>query len=362
MNPAAVAHALTRWLTREAVLPISLGLFVLAAAGDYLTGVDVAFTLVYLVPIALATWFRGVQLGALFTGAATLSGTLTELSAADAHHTATAIGWNQGGAFVLYLAFVFLLDALHGYVAEEHRQRSLAISQLRHAERLTVIGTLAAGVAHELGTPLGVIQGSAELLESVELAPARRKQQLRVIRDQVARIAGIVSHLLEFGRRGGEGRTLVDASDIVRKTTALMEPIARKADCTLVLECVEETGGATLNANASEIEQVLANLVLNAVQAMPSGGAVRIGCFTERSARRGGVACLFVEDDGEGIRPEDMPKIFDPFFTTKGVGKGTGLGLSVSYGIVDDHGGRIHVRSEVGKGTRFEVRIPLAAD
>ena len=107
--------------------------------------------------------------------------------------------------------------------------------------------------------------------------------------------------------------------------------------------------------NASEIEQVLANLVINAVHANGGKkGEVRIDCSVDGTA-----ACLVVEDDGAGIAPDDLPKIFDPFFTTKEVGKGTGLGLSVSYGIVEDHGGTISVTSELGKGTRFVVRLPL---
>ena len=115
-----------------------------------------------------------------------------------------------------------------------------------------------------------------------------------------------------------------------------------------------------IEVNASEIEQVISNLVINGLHAMSEGGVLRVRTLRRTAPGRPDHACVVVEDEGTGISPENLPHIFDPFFTTKDVGAGTGLGLSVSYGIVQDHGGTIDVRSEVGKGTRFEVRLPLA--
>jgi signal transduction histidine kinase len=343
------------------VVPIALVLLGATGVGDYLTGVDVAFTLFYLAPLALGTWFRGRRFGLLLSAGAVLAGSLGLVASGDHHVTLLTVLWNDAGAGGVFVTFVVLLDRLHAFLDEERRKHGLAIAQLRHAERLNVIGTLAAGVAHELGTPLSVIAGNAEILDAEGLAPDKRHRASATIVAQVRRMTDIISHLLDFGRRGGGARQVRDLRLLVAKAAKLLEPIALQSQCTIACgDCAED---AKALVNASEIEQVLANLLLNAIQATPSGGTVRVSCEVERSSRtRHGAAsyaCLVVEDEGSGIRPEDLPQIFDPFFTTKGVGKGTGLGLSVSYGIVEDHGGTIHVKSELGRGSRFVVRLPL---
>jgi signal transduction histidine kinase len=169
-----------------------------------------------------------------------------------------------------------------------------------------------------------------------------------------------IRSLLDFSRRGGSGREVTDLGAIVDEVSLLLRATATRAGC-----LIERTGPrdtVMVSVNAREIEQVVTNLIVNATQAMPRGGVVRVGC--ERKAgggRAGEVACIRVEDEGGGIAPADLPRIFDPFFTTKDVGEGTGLGLSVSYGIVHDHGGSIRVESELGRGSRFVVWLPVAA-
>jgi signal transduction histidine kinase len=170
----------------------------------------------------------------------------------------------------------------------------------------------------------------------------------------------IIQHLLEFGRRGGGNRGAADLNAIARAAVDLMSATARKQGVAIQLEASPSPLGARVNA--SEIEQVLSNLLLNAVQASRGGAVVVRTAREERTDAGGGaqvLGAISVEDHGHGIVAADLPRIFDPFFTTKGVGEGTGLGLSVSYGIVRDHGGAIEVDSAVGRGTRFTVLLPL---
>jgi signal transduction histidine kinase len=165
-------------------------------------------------------------------------------------------------------------------------------------------------------------------------------------------MTAIIRHLIDFGREGGRGRALVDLAELATRTARLLAPTASKRSCRLVVE--NSAGPVRVHVNSSEMDQVLTNLILNAVQAMPSGGVVRI--VTRREAELG---CVVVTDEGVGIAEADLSRVFDPFFTTRGVGEGTGLGLSVSYGIVNDHGGHIDVRSDREQGTSFAVRLPL---
>ena len=348
-----VAPGQTQRIVRQNAVVISASLLVATTAGDWATGVDIGFTLLYVFPVALGAWFRGRRVGYAFAVAAFASGVLVSVvSHKERLHPAMVL-WNEGGSLAIFLLIAVLLDRLRDFVAAEQRERALAISQLRHAERLNVIGTLAAGVAHELGNPLNVIMGSAELMVLPTATPERLQNYSKAILRQGTRMTVIISHLLEFGRRGGTARKDTVLGELVDRTIALLQKTAQHERVTLV----HLAHPADLHAmiNASEIEQVLANLVINAVHAANGKkGEVRIGCSVD-----GPEACLVVEDDGAGIAPADLPKIFDPFFTTKEVGKGTGLGLSVSYGIVEDHGGTISVTSQLGKGTRFVVHLPL---
>jgi signal transduction histidine kinase len=355
----------TAWLDRldsRRAVPLAVVLLVAAGVGDFVTGADLAFTLAYALPVVLGSWARGRGLGVALTLGATVAGTFTEIAAHDAHRHLVAIIWNQAGACAIYLLIVWAVTMVRRFVDEERRKRALAVSQLRHAERLNVIGTLAAGVAHELGTPLNIILGNAEILEDEKVSRERVRKAAEAIRQQSKRMTAIISHLLEFGRRGGSSREAADLDELVAHAASLLRSTATRSHCEIVY--ARPSAPVPVDVNASEIEQVLSNLVLNAVQAMPDGGQVRMACTRESARDEQGVettlAQVTVEDEGSGIAPADLPQIFDPFFTTKGVGKGTGLGLSISYGIVQDHGGSIDVASVLGKGTRFTVRLPLA--
>ena len=332
-------------------IPIALAVTIAFGAADYATGVDITFfVFMQVFPIGLGAWFHGRWFGSLLTLIASVFGLATFL---QTHAIGVSTAANVAGTLGTLLLFVWTIGALHTYVQRERNERRLAIEQLRHAERLNVIGALAAGVAHELGTPLNVISGTAEMIEGDELPRAKVRQLCGVIISQTDRINAIVRHLLDFGRSGGESRTVVDLNQIASSAVELLSATARKSDVSLSLT-TRTTPIQTL-ANGPELEQVLSNLILNGTQALPKGGVVRV-----RTSIEEGRACITLEDEGVGIAAGDLQRIFDPFFTTKGIGAGTGLGLSVSHGIVTDHGGTIDVRSTLGSGTTFVVTLPLA--
>jgi signal transduction histidine kinase len=346
-------------VTATNVVPLALAASLLIGVGDFVTGVDVAFTLLYVFPIALGSWFRDRRFGLTLAVLCALISAASEVGWRLSHHGVVKpfrLFWNHGGSLGIFVLCAEVLWRLRAYVEREKLERRSAIEQLRHAERLNVVGKLAAGVAHELGTPLNVIATTAELVDADRAASDMVHASCRVIVDQSERMATIIRQLLDFGRRGGADRAPTDLGALVASTVALLRPLARKREVELSLALPRAPVRASVNA--LEIGQVLSNLVLNAVQAMPKGGRSVVALRVERE-RGIEVAVLSVSDDGTGIRPEDVPKVFDPFFTTKDVGEGTGLGLSVTYGIVADHGGRVNVETDWGHGSVFTVVLPL---
>lgn len=241
-------------------------------------------------------------------------------------------------------------------LARETRARVAAIEQLRHADRLTTIGTLASGVAHELGTPINVIAGRAQMIASGEIA---RDEEVRsaaqVIRSQADRMTRIVRQLLDFARRRAGERTRVDLRELSRTTAALLRPLAEKRRVTI---SAPDGAPAIALADASQLQQALTNLVVNAIHATPPGESVDLDAF---ESQRGDEVGVRVVDRGAGIADDVLPRIFDPFFTTKEVGEGTGLGLFVAHGIVAEHGGRIEVESTCGRGSHFAIVLPRAS-
>jgi signal transduction histidine kinase len=334
------------WLVRH-VTVVSVAAVIAIAWIDHLTGVEITFVVMtYLAPIAAVTWFRSRRHGLVVSALATACAVLFVRP-----HVLDAVG-----ALGMFAAITMLLDALRRHVDRERHQRRLAVEQLRHAERLNVIGTLAAGVAHELGTPLNVISGAAELLD--ERPDDAVREHASLILRQTEKITAIIRHLLDFSRRSGSPVADLDLDQTVARSVDLLATTARKHGIRVVFEA--SAAGQRVRATTRELEQVISNLMLNGIQAMTRGGSLTVATGVEQ---RGDViyGTIAVADEGGGIAEHHLPFIFDPFFTTKGVGEGTGLGLSVSYGIVSDWGGRIEVQSRPGAGATFTVLIPAYA-
>ena len=227
--------------------------------------------------------------------------------------------------------------------------------QIRNSEKLASVGKLAAGVAHEINNPLGGILNCLYNMRKGTLSPSRQEEYLASMEDGLRRVQRIVRQLLDFSQQHNPELALADINQVVNRVLLLTDHLF--IPHRVRLETDLAVGMPELMIDRHMMEQVLMNLVLNAIQAMRNGGVLSIRTTVEEDQ------CLVrVQDSGCGISSSVLPRIFDPFFTTKNEGEGTGLGLSVSLGIVERHGGRIGVESEVGKGTTFTVSIPLSTE
>ena len=226
-------------------------------------------------------------------------------------------------------------------------------SQLQQAEKLAAMGQLVSGVAHEINNPAAIISGFAQTLLLDDLKPEHR-EMAQMIYDEATRIGRITQNLLAFARAGGKERTLVDLNDTLRRTFALRSYHLSTLNVAISLEL--DPTDPKIWANASEVQQLLLNLVINAEQALMTVDTPRT--MTIRSTSTEQEVQFEVADSGPGVAPEIRGRVFDPFFTTKPEGVGTGLGLSICYGIVREHGGRIWLESEPGRGARFLVALP----
>jgi len=186
---------------------------------------------------------------------------------------------------------------------------------------------------------------------------------VRIIVEQTRRMSAIIRQLLDFARRRGARKASYDLRQLVAQTVSMLQPLAEKRGVALAIEAT--TAPASAQVDASQIQQVLTNIVVNAIQSMPKGGTVTISLRPSSAQPPPGAEVtegarfeIAVRDQGDGIAPEVLPHVFEPFFTTKAVGEATGLGLSVAYGIVQEHGGFITVESEPGQGSRFAIHLP----
>src|SRR4030042_2774582 len=225
--------------------------------------------------------------------------------------------------------------------------------QIRHADRLATVGMLAAGVAHELNEPLGNILGFAQLAKKGGGIPASAKQDIEKIETASLYAREIIQKLLVFARQVPPEKRRVGLNEVVKDGLYFFDSRCAKEGIELV--CILSPKLPEIIADPVQLNQVLVNLVVNALQSMPGRG----GKITVQTKARGQEVLLIVEDTGVGISEDVLDKIFVPFFTTKDVGHGTGLGLPVVHGIVTGHGGSINVESKVGQGTRFEIRLPI---
>lgn len=231
-------------------------------------------------------------------------------------------------------------------------ERGRLQEQIRHADRLATIGQLAAGVAHELNEPLGAILGFAQLARQAAGLPDQAASDVDRIIAAALHAREVVRKLMLFARQTPPRKTRVSLNELAEEGLYFLEARCARQGISLIRDLDRDLPRVT--ADRGQMQQVLVNLAVNAVQAMPEGGTLTI--HTRRLAE---YAVLVVEDTGVGMAPEVRRQIFVPFFTTKDVGQGTGLGLSVVHGIVTAHGGSILVESAPGAGSSFEIRLPL---
>jgi signal transduction histidine kinase len=238
-----------------------------------------------------------------------------------------------------------------------------ALQQLRHADRLATVGKLASGVAHEMGTPLNVVRERAKMIAEGDTSESESREYARIIVTATEQTIKTIRQLLQFARRSQVVKAQRDLRALVSETLDLLRPLAGKRG--IVFKLAGATTNLRANVDGGQLQQVITNLIMNAIQATPGGGVVELSISRESAPLPpdlgGGdvtVFCLRVRDAGCGISPEHLPYVFEPFFTTKDVGEGTGLGLAVAYGIIREHGGWIAVESQLGRGTVFSVFLP----
>ncbi len=226
---------------------------------------------------------------------------------------------------------------------------------LQQSEKLSSIGLLAAGVAHEVNTPLTGVSSYTQMLLGMIPETDPKHALLQKMQRQTDRASNIVGNLLNFSRTGNSEEFVeIDVNKLLNDTLQLLEPQLRKSQINIVKTYAKQP--PVIFGSSGKLQQVFTNLILNARDAMFDGGTITLRTVTESV----GIVNIEVSDTGEGIPPENLTKVFDPFFTTKGVGNGTGLGLAVSYGIIQEHAGTIQVQSVQGKGTTFKLEFPTS--
>jgi two-component system NtrC family sensor kinase len=235
--------------------------------------------------------------------------------------------------------------------------------QLLRSERLASLGTLVAGIAHEINNPLGIIAGYAEALLDRARDPVLARvegfhdfpEYLATIHSEIFRCKVILKSLLEFARPSGGTFRAIDINEVIKEVLLLLQHRTSRLKHTLTLDLNRDL--PKIHADAGNLRQLLMNLLLNAIYFTPEGGGIRISTGADDGGS--GRIRLVVSDTGGGIPADRIGKIFDPFFTTKPVGEGTGLGLTICHRIVEEHGGTIEVESEPGKGATFIIRLPV---
>ncbi len=285
----------------------------------------------------------------------------TELSrVSDPHHTLNLYKFRlrnaEDRALIVNLSVVPLIGNENQVIGQlliftDLTERVNLEDQLMQAEKLSSIGLLAAGVAHEVNTPLAVITSNAQLLMRQMDPEDPRTRTLDKIVTQAFRASEIANNLLKFSRVGGGEFSDLDVNRVISESLSLVEPMLKAAKITVSSQLKSLL--PPVYGNAGKLQQVFMNLIMNARDAMPRGGELTISTETENSAVQ-----VEVSDNGVGIPADQLNKIFDPFFTTKGTSRGTGLGLAVTYGIIREHSGAIQVDSVVGRGTTFRLEFP----
>jgi PAS domain S-box-containing protein len=290
-----------------------------------------------------------------------VTGLLTRAGAGVPVEAELSLVTRQAGAIPVQLTLSRILDAAgavlgHVCIARDLREVKRLRESLVQSEKMAAVGTLVAGLSHELNNPLGIILGFAQAQLMRPTLDGTSRTAFECIETHTQRCARLVRTLLDFSRRSGPARERIDVGCMLARVHELASGQAEQGQVRLkIIESPADLPG--LEANVPELESALLNLVGNALDATPPGGTVSIGAHL--SPARDGLE-LFVADTGSGMAPDVRQRIFDPFFTTKPVGQGTGLGLSITRSIVESHGGRIDVETAPGAGTTMRLWFPVA--
>ena len=237
-------------------------------------------------------------------------------------------------------------------LADAYGQLRESFEQLRRADRLTALGELSAGLAHEIKNPLASMKGSLEILAS-DFPPGHEKREfLEIFDKELDRLNGVLSEFLQFARPPRPDRRLCQLNDVMDSLTVLCSKEAAKRGVRIEISCPQDL--PELPLDAGQIQQALLNIVLNGIQAMPSGGCLNIH-VTESAAS----VHVRIRDEGPGITAADRPRIFDPFFTTKD--GGTGLGMAIAHKLIHGHGGEIQLLDQEGPGATFLIVLPIGS-
>jgi signal transduction histidine kinase len=317
----------------------------------------------YYIPILLAAFWFGPWIGLM---TAFLTSAIYVGHIARDWTSFPVYSFNQYAEIVLYhvvaLIIGFLsqrerrqrkkLEHTSAELSEAYEKLRQTFEQLRQSDRLAALGELSAGIAHEIRNPLGSIKGSVEILEE-EIPKSHKKYEfIRIIKEEVARLNLLVAEFLKFARPPKLSIESTSINELIRSTLVLIRKEAEKVKIDILATLQESL--PLLKLDPDQIRQVLLNLMLNAVQAMPKGGSLQIATSLEAA---GECILITVSDTGEGINDKDLERIFDPFFTTRPAG--TGLGLSISHQIVENHGGHLAARRNKTGGMSFIIRLPV---
>ncbi|MGA2260559.1 MAG: ATP-binding protein [Acidobacteriota bacterium] len=318
------------------------------------------FQRLYYLPIVYAAVYFGWVGGLL---AALIAGICYTPHILMAWHDFPGYIINQYAEIVLF----FLVGVTTGLLADEQRKKQAELEdtaqklgkanqelrdsfeRLKRADRLAAIGNLSAGLAHEIRNPLASIEGAAGILEQGRVTEEQRLEFLGIIRKECRRLNRLLSNLLDFARPPAPRRQTIAVEPLLESVIDLIAPAT--ANKQIRLRKAISPPGVTLDGDGEQLKQVILNLLLNAVQAMPDGGEIRLAAHPENSD-----LLIEVIDEGCGIAPESLDKIFTPFFTTKE--EGTGLGLAVAYQIVSQHGGILRARNNPERGMTFSILLP----
>ena len=319
------------------------------------------FQRLYFLPIVYAAIYFGWRGGLL---SATVSGICYLPHILMAWRGSPHYEVNQYAEIIVF----FLVGFVTGALADRERRRSEELQRtteelggvyrdlqnsfehLKRADRLSAIGQLSASLAHEIRNPLGSIDGAANILESPQSSDELKRECLGIIKKECSRLNRLLTNLLDFARPRPPAFQPVDASRLIDSVIALVAHNAEQNGVTISKTASDST--PVIEVDPDQITQVILNLAINAIQAMPQGGELEFGVL-----RRDDTVVFSVTDEGEGIPAADLDKIFDPFFTKKE--SGTGLGLSVAHQILAQHGGTIEARRNPGKGMTFQAALPV---